>query len=402
LKLPEDVRRWLTRRYQNQHKNWLGLEGSTGRWPMEITLGTPTEQVAMAQWDGVRAWQVAWQSWRGAGELVWCERRWRTIGTQRLPDRLLLNDPKDVAYWAGESERWSRASTRYADLAERWPILAESIPRHFNMLADYSDADFQRLIDMLSWIIANPNSNLYPRQLPIAGLDSKWLEYRKGLVSDLVTRILGDFRGGRDFFQQCGLKAQPELIRLRILDQDIRSRVGGLGDITAPWEQVAGMGILPTHTFIVENLQTGLAFDDLPGTVVIMRLGYGVDVLGRLPWLARARCFYWGDLDTHGFAILNRARTYLPALESVLMDEDTLLSHQELWVEEKEQHLANDLSLLSATEQDMYQSLKGNKWGQNVRLEQERVRWDVAWRAVQQALLGQVSPGRAGGLPSAG
>ena len=32
--------------------------------------------------------------------------------------------------------------------------------------------------------------------------------------------------------------------------------------------------------FVVENLQTGLAFDDLPEAVVIMRLGYAVDVLG--------------------------------------------------------------------------------------------------------------------------
>jgi len=42
-----------------------------------------------------------------------------------------------------------------------------------------------------------------------------------------------------------------------------------------------------------------------------MRLGYAVDVLGQLPWLQEAQCIYWGDIDTHGFAILNRARTYI-------------------------------------------------------------------------------------------
>jgi hypothetical protein len=117
-----------------------------------------------------------------------------------------------------------------------------------------------------------------------------------------------------------------------------------------------------------------------------MRLGYGVDVLGRLPWLASALCVYWGDLDTHGFAILNRARVHLPELQSVLMDEETLLSHQALWVEEKEQHPTDTLPLLTASEQDLYQSLKQNKWGQNVRLEQERVHWDIAWRALQRSI----------------
>ncbi len=386
MKLPEDVCHWLARRYQNQHRDWLGSAGGAGRWPLEIALGTPTEQAALAQWEGVSAWQAAWQTWRGVGELVWCERRWRTTGTQRLPEKLLLNGPQEVAHWAGEAQRWSRASARHAALVERWPALAASLSRHFDMLAEYGDADFQRLIDMLSWIIAHPGSRLYPRQLPIAGLDSKWLESRKGLVADLVTGIRGELRGERDFFQLCGLKAPPELMRLRILDAAMRSRVGGLGDITAPWEQVAGMDILPTHVFIVENLQTGLAFDDLPGAVVIMRLGYGVEVLGRLPWLARARCLYWGDLDTHGFAILNRARAYLPAVESVLMDQDTLLNHREWWVAEKEPHQAEGLGLLSSAEQAVYLTLKANQWGRNVRLEQERIPWDVAWRAVRQAL----------------
>ena len=116
------------------------------------------------------------------------------------------------------------------------------------------------------------------------------------------------------------------------------------------------------------------------------QLGYGVDVLGRLPWVTKANCIYWGDLDTHGFAILNRARTYLPELKSILMDEETLRSYQDLWVEEKTQHGAETLPLLSDREQEVYQAIKRNAWGQNVRLEQERIAWDVAWKALQHAI----------------
>ncbi len=143
------------------------------------------------------------------------------------------------------------------------------------------------------------------------------------------------------------------------------------------------MDIQPARVFIVENLQTGLAFEDLAGSVVIMRLGYGVDVLGQIPWLQQARCIYWGDIDTHGFAILNRARTCLPDVETVLMDESTLLIHRELWVEEKDQHPAMTLPLLSGVEQQLFQTLKSNTLGQQVRLEQERICWDLAWQAIQ-------------------
>jgi len=60
-----------------------------------------------------------------------------------------------------------------------------------------------------------------------------------------------------------------------------------------------------------------------------------------IKWIEDAHCIYWGDIDTHGFAILNRARSYLPRLKSLLMDEQTLLCHKALWVEEKQQHSAD-------------------------------------------------------------
>jgi hypothetical protein len=116
-----------------------------------------------------------------------------------------------------------------------------------------------------------------------------------------------------------------------------------------------------------------------------MGLGYGVDVLGKIPWLHHARCMYWGDIDTHGFAILNRARSYLPNLETVLMDEATLLGHRELWVEEKDQNASAELSLLTGSELTLFRALKNNTWGKHVRLEQERIRWDEAWSVIQKA-----------------
>ena len=68
------------------------------------------------------------------------------------------------------------------------------------------------------------------------------------------------------------------------------------------------------------------------------------------------------------------------------MDESTLMSHRDLWVEEKDQHPSTELPLLTSTEQKLYQSIKGNACGQKVRLEQERIRWDVAWDAIQVSI----------------
>lgn len=296
MKLPEDVRKFLVRRFQSKQREWLIGEAGESQWPLEVPLSIPTEQAALRQVDGVRAWVSAWQGWQGVGTLSWCERRWKALGVQRLPEKLALRRPEDVALWIGESARWARAQSRYQTLTARWPVLAQQWPRYFDVLADYGDADFRRLAEMLGWINLNPKSNLYPRQIPIAGADSKWLDSRKGLISDLVATLQGDPTGERDFFRRCGLRAQPQLMRMRVLDPELRARLGGLGDISAPCEEVASVGIRPKNVFVVENLQTGLAFDDLPGAVVIMRLGYAVDVLGQLPWLQQAQCIYWGDI----------------------------------------------------------------------------------------------------------
>jgi hypothetical protein len=387
MKLPDDVRRLLLRRYQNQQREWLSAECGESAWPMGIALGVPTQQAALRQIEGVRAWARAWQGWQGAGTLVWRERRWESLGVQRLPEKLVLQSPQEVAAWADESARWERARQRHHILTAQWPVLSGHLSRHFNVLADYDELDFQRLMQMLDWIIAHPHSDLYPRQLPIAGLDSKWLEGRKGLLTNLVAAIQEDNASDLNFYQRCGLKAPPVLVRMRVLDDTLRARIGGVGDLTAPVEDLAALDFPVSRVFIVENPQTVLAMPDMPGAAVIMGRGYAVDMLGRLPWLAGAKCVYWGDLDTHGFAILHRARSYLPGLRSMLMDQDTLLSHKALWVDEKEQHPASTLALLTQDEQAVYQGLKQQRWGQNVRLEQERIAWDTAWKALQQSIL---------------
>jgi hypothetical protein len=391
LKFPDDVQKLLSRRFRNRHREWLEASATEapperGGWPLEVNLGAPTDTQAQKQIAGVRDWVLAWQNWYGVGTLVWGDRHWRTLGTQQVPEKLLLDGPAEIAQWVSQADRWERARRRYVELLRHWPGLDGRLSRHFTLLADYSDVDFRRLVDMLTWVIANPASNLFPRQLPVAGLDSKWLEGRAGILSDLADAAGGDPSGEGDFFLRCGLRAPPQLVRLRILDAGLRALVGGLGDVSAPWEQLAELDIPVVNAFIVENLQTGLAFADLPGSVVIMQLGYGVDVLGRLPWLSAARCLYWGDLDTHGFAILNRARTCLPNLQSVLMDEETLHRYRALWVEEKTPHTAAALPLLSDSEQALYRAIRQNFWGQNVRLEQERIAWDYAWPILRQTI----------------
>jgi hypothetical protein len=182
----------------------------------------------------------------------------------------------------------------------RWSVLGQgsALPARFDVLADYSTVDFERLLTLLSWLEQNPASDVYLRQLPVEGLDTKWIEQRTAVVAGLLRAIRGTSAGEGDFFDLCGLRKPAHRIRIRLLCPELRRAVGGLLDLEAPIEELGALSIAPMSAVIVENLDTGLALPDIPGAVAVMKLGNAVGALDRLPWLRGADAIYWGGIDT--------------------------------------------------------------------------------------------------------
>jgi hypothetical protein len=383
LQFPEDIRESLARRFNNQHRNWMNQQGE---WPLVMALGSPTENDVEEDVGGIRAWVNAWSDWRGIGEIAWGDRQWPRLGRQRVPTSFRLASSEQVAIVIGQQVRWALARERQGRLITQWPILAghSVLPRHFDVLADYSGTDFERLWSLMLWLERNPGSGMYLRQLPIEGLDTKWIERRKGLVTEMVCAMRGEFQE-RDFFAACGLRGPRHRIRVRLLCSSLRNSVGGLEDFEAPLEEIVALPLAPAAAIIVENLETGLALPDLPGVVALMKLGLAVGVLDVVPWLQGIAAVYWGDIDTHGYAILAHARRALPSLASILMDKETLFNYRKLWVDEPMQHLNAEVSRLKDHERLVYEGLRSQDWGRNIRLEQERIPWAYALEMVKGA-----------------
>lgn len=380
MKFPDDVLNILRRRFDANYRQWL----QQGFGECSVSLGLPSEQKAQQDMQRFLAWLQAWQKWQGGGELRYSQKQWKHLSVQRLPEKLLFTQAEALAAAIGRAEAWQSMRKRYQSLVNQWRQLAGVAAKHIEKLSSYSDEDFLRLQHLLLWLIEHEAASLYPRQLPIAGMDSKWLESRKGLIVDCLSAIRGGLNE-KDFYACTGLLAPPTRLRMRILDADLRRLCGGLSDISAPVAEIAALAIAPRRVFIVENVQTGLAFTDMRQTVVMMGLGYAVDVLAEIVWLKQAYVYYWGDIDTHGFAILHRARTYVPHLQSILMDEATMLAHQSLWGREDKPHSADGFEGLMPTEQSLYETLKNNRYAQHLRLEQERIDWHWAWQIIANA-----------------
>jgi hypothetical protein len=179
--------------------------------------------------------------------------------------------------------------------------------------------------------------------------------------------------GVTGFARRYGFRDKPERVRLRVLDPAHALLPGfGEADITLDAQSFARLQPSVSQVFITENEINFLAFPPVEESLLLFGAGYGFDVLAQAHWLAHCRIYYWGDIDTHGFAILDQLRARLPHVRSILMDRTTLLAFEAHWGVEQKPTL-RDLHRLNAEEGALYDELRDNRIRPNLRLEQERV-----------------------------
>ncbi|WP_231443263.1 Wadjet anti-phage system protein JetD domain-containing protein [Brevibacterium zhoupengii] len=356
---------------------------------VEIALHPPTEKQVLDDQQAAMEWAASWRKVAapdGSGEKLdnssspvidWAERSWARVGRQQIPLRLRLGAPETVANFVGgdEAEQWRRLRDRAATIrslfdnqhpatSARIDQLASAIKAHAKRILGLGQAEFDTLLDVVAWLRDHPVGTLRPRQLPIRGVDSKWFETHRALVTSLLEAI-----GHPEAVDV--LDAEPR-IRMRILDPKLAP--SGLSDIAAPVTQISDLAISPRLVFVFENLESVLAMPTWTSAVAVHGSGYAVDNVARLSWVHGTCVIYWGDLDSHGFAILSRLRKHLPHVESTLMDEATLTDHKDLWVQEPKPH-TGAFPELTGTETRALTRLRAEG---DVRLEQERIPWRAA------------------------
>jgi hypothetical protein len=236
-----------------------------------------------------------------------------------------------------------------------------------------------RLIAVVQWLIEHPRPGIYVRQVDIPGVHSKFIEEHRAVLSELLDlalpaeAILRGQTGVGQFAGRYGFLEKPIGIRFRPLDDAIRLLPGvEHPHVTLDANSFANLNIEIRRVFITENETNFLAFPPAHGSIVIFGAGYGWETLARARWLTRCAIHYWGDIDTHGFAILDRLRSHFEHVSSFMMDRDTLFAHKVYWGEEPDQ-LLQDLPRLTAEERALFDDLRDNRIQKNLRLEQERI-----------------------------
>jgi hypothetical protein len=389
--------KWIVEQLQRKWDNGAiprELLTQTGLFPLTFSLKKPKSNEITSNFADVYPWidalREASKRKRGYGfELIEKEIVHRQLGRNPIPTHALITTIDDALKLIKKNREAEKIQKDVSLILSEWIVLndwAQKFP--LKVLQYYND--WTNILAVLRWFYEHPNSGLYMRQMDIPGVDTKFVENKKRILTELLNIILpeeyinqkaGSFEG------RFGLCEKPIRIRMRFLDTELY--INGLEDISAPFEQVALFNPNVSTVFITENEINGLSFPNVKGSIVIFGLGYAVDILKTINWLKEKAVYYWGDLDTHGFKMLDQVRQFFPQVKSILMNEDILLDSRDLWVIEKEPFYGS-LSRLTKDEQQLFFSLQNNMWGENVRLEQERIPFTRVQDEVQKAIRDKV------------
>lgn len=298
--------------------------------------------------------------------------------------------------------------------------LNEYIKTHARSIAQIG-ADFWVIVQLVDYLASLKRTpNIYVRQVSLPLMDTKFIERNYRMIDELLILCLpkerdiqeyepleSDKQGYKksrsfsDFVKRWGFANKKEMIRWRMLDPKMSSSLyegaGSMIDSIVSIDVLAHLKLNFEHVIICENEVCYLNLPAITNSIAIFGSGYKVGLLSELPWLKDKDIIYWGDIDTHGFNILNSFREALNysfkdshydaslKVRTMLMDMDTLKSNKHYIVQESES-VSTFLATLKGKEYLCYEALINHSMGKQVRLEQELIPFDQVLAALKAIL----------------
>lgn len=375
MKTPTDLVANIERRLA---RTWhTDLTGDTTSWPHTFPLGSFTKTELEAGFSTVQQQSRDWRDWARAnnvGLTIAVRRVHSTL--QDIPTHATIPDLDNAALLTGRhwTRRLDRNRERLTTLHSRFPTLADP-SRLLRGTDAYTDLDFDLLLTVADWFTHNDAAGHTPRQVPIPGVHAKWLNTHQPQILAIT---------GRDTLGL--LPEHPQRIHFTYLDPDHRAAGGRWHDSATVGDPYAP-SYRPRVVVISENKDTAIHFPPIPGGIAVEGGGFGGRTAAAFPWLTRApHLYYWGDMDAHGYEILNGWRADGVPVTSILMDPATYDEFEPYGTntDPKEQPLKvaarKPLPHLTDRERAVYDRLTDPDWTRHRRIEQERIPLTAAVR----------------------
>lgn len=384
MKTLKDIQSTLKSRFRRSKFEWLEQYVDEQAFaPLDYKLGVPTQRDASFDIGELESWIHEWKALNIEGvEVIWRTVHWSWLGGERLvPDRLSIKSIEAFLNLMDPTQEtlqlWQRAQVRVARMKSLdLTNAARSMAGLGMSLLDDDDDEFERVIVVGRWLLAHYPANCFVREIPVEGVDTKWLERHRRVVTVIVTSESKHFFTAPNLFEAWGFKKVPSTVRVRHAHCFI-SEIPAEDLVQLPASILVKRK--PKAVVIVENLQTGLSIDVPEDIPIFMGLGFGLEALKDVHWLKNVPIFYFGDLDVHGLAILSALREQFKQAKSFLMDSETFEKWERFAIEDPTKNIPFVLPNLGDNERDLFERLVTNR----LRLEQERIPLRVINQAIQ-------------------
>ncbi|HEY4357554.1 MAG TPA: Wadjet anti-phage system protein JetD domain-containing protein [Acidobacteriaceae bacterium] len=367
-----EIRKKVERRWKSGEilRALVGLENS---FPLRLSLTVPSARDMALELGEAQEWIRALRELRGV-RLECRSTRSLTLGQQEIPTALWVDRAEDAVAFLEVQSDAECFCTLHATTAASFPDgLSWLLANPFRALT--LRAEWDRILRVSQWMKTRSPQKMYLRQLDLPGVDSKFMERHLGVLAELCALPSSAETpvDGMDFHARFSFLREPLRVRFRILDPAIRfASLPGQPDVELDAESFAALQLPLQRVFVTENKTNFLAFPEVRKSIVVFGAGYGMSAFEAAQWVLRLPLYYWGDIDTHGFAILSQLRSVFPHARSFLMDRETLFAHRDSWTTETAgvQYLPK---FLTEEETTLFLQMQAGIPEAGIRLEQEKV-----------------------------
>lgn len=373
-------------------------------FPLIIKLRMPKSSDLKLRYNHCRDWAQSWAEVRN--QLTVEHKTVSTmLHTQVIPCAVRFKNIWELAEYIGRTKELEHFEYCCEECRRELPELLPYIEEHPRYAFEYYGI-FEKAVAVCRYMLDHPRPGIYLRELDLPGVDTKFLERHTnqndrgypgpvGMLLDFLLppeAIDPNYSAPDNFVRRYGFKPKPEFIRFHVLDDSRPANEpwNKMVDVQLDKESFAKLSFDLENVIICENEVSYLALPKLRSSLAIFGKGYGFSGWEHFECLKGRRIIYWGDLDVDGFSILNQLRSQLPGedLVSAMMDEKTIKDFTELAVSDRNSYISEgrELRFLTDKEREAYQALLADKYGTNVRIEQERLPYSRIHAEIEKLL----------------
>lgn len=382
--LPDEVITLITRREWLNNNNLRGRLSGKRAFPLRVSLKAPTGTQALSNLEHFQCFIESWRNWLYPHQLHWQQKKYQQLGEQQIPTVLQLDSMSELITLLGpkaeaRKQHWERLMRPLLEVDKR---LSQVLVTHLAVVENMTVDDALLLAQLLPQLQQDMGKACYLRALPLHSVDTKFVENYRTLIVDLLDSLHDGAvteKGGLLQWLDCRSNPGAWLV-VRPLCKQSQKQLAGLPILQMDAQTLENHPLPARHILVVENKQSGYALPELNDTIAVFGGGRNTAWM-KAEWLQQKHIGYWGDIDSWGLAMLSDARTRQPHLQTLMMDEVTLLQHQTRMVDETDIYKKMP-QRLSKVESLLFQRLGEGYYGKT-RLEQERLASDYVLQSLR-------------------